>query len=230
MQGPEFPNIVFIHGAPGSLADYLKYFKDDELLKKVNLFSVDRIGYGHSGFGKSETSIKVQGEAINSIIENECKNKNIILVGHSYGGPIAIQMAMEFAAKYKGIILLAPALDPDNEKEIKLAQLPMYQPIRWLTPPALRVAADEKNSHVEELRKMLDNYNSIQIPVWHIHGTSDSLVPHENLEFSKRKISSHLLNAISLKKVDHFLPWSHYNLVVEKILKMAAMDSTHQID
>jgi pimeloyl-ACP methyl ester carboxylesterase len=220
---PELPNIVFIHGAPGSLADYLKYFKDEELIQKVNLISVDRFGYGNSEFGKSEASIKIQGEAINSIIENECNSKNIILVGHSYGGPIAIQMAMDFSARYKGIILLAPALDPDNEKEIKLAQLPMHQPIRWLTPPALRVAADEKNSHIEELRKILDNYNSIQLPVWHIHGTSDSLVPYENLEFSRRKISPDFLNVISLEKVDHFLPWSHYNLVVDKILKMTTL-------
>ncbi|MCG8310886.1 MAG: alpha/beta hydrolase [Cytophagales bacterium] len=219
---PGLPTVVFIHGAPGSLSDYSRYFGNEALFAKANLISVDRLGYGYSGFGKSETSIRLQGKAIHSIIRNECENSEIILVGHSYGGPVAIQMAMDFGDGYKAVILLAPALDPGHEKKIMLARLPAYQPIRWLTPPALRVAADEKNTHVAELKKMLGRYDLIKIPVCHIHGTSDSLVPYENVAFSRRTISPKWLETISLENVDHFLPWSHYDLVVDKILEIAS--------
>ncbi len=215
---PDLPFVIFIHGAPGSSADYLNYFRDETLTSQVNLIAVDRPGYGGSKFGHAVTSIKKQGEAIQSIINKVNTGSATILVGHSYGGPIAIQMAIDNPDAYSKIILLAPALDPDHEKEIKVAQLAMIQPLRWLTPPALRVAADEKITHVEELRKMVPHYHRINTPVCHIHGDKDSLVPYENLSFSRININSNVLETITLPNVDHFLPWSHYDLIVNKIL------------
>lgn len=213
------PFIVFIHGAPGSLSDYLSYFKNQKLISKANIISVDRLGYGYSGFGQSEISIKIQADAIHSIIEQECPSAPLI-VGHSYGGPIAISMAMNKPDSYSGLILLAPALDPENEKEISLAKIPSIKPISWLVPPALRVAADEKLTHVEELEKLINSYDLIKIPVCHIHGTVDSLVPYENLPFLRKKLDASILEAITLENVDHFLPWSHHDLIVDKILQM----------
>ena len=51
------PYVVFIHGAPGSLSDYRAFFKDEKLYRKANLMSIDRLGYGNSEYGSSETSI-----------------------------------------------------------------------------------------------------------------------------------------------------------------------------
>ena len=221
---PKKPFVVFIHGAPGSSADHLSYFRDEKLYGSVNILDVDRLGYGYSEFGHAETSLQKQAEAIQFIIEKTTNSKHIILVGHSFGGPIAVQMAMDFPDAYASLILLAPALDPDHEKQFKIGQLAMVQPTRWLTPPALRVAADEKFTHFDELKKMLPLYDRLKIPVIHIHGTKDSLVPYENLEFSKNHISSNLLQTISLENVDHFLPWTHHDFIVEKILKSASSD------
>jgi pimeloyl-ACP methyl ester carboxylesterase len=221
---PRLPYVVFIHGAPGSLSDYTAYFKDKKLYSKVNIISVDRLGYGNSEFGNSQTSLKVQAEAIQSLLAEVGKNNNYLIVGHSYGGPIAVHMAMDFPAAYIGLIMLAPALDPENEKEIKIASLAMNQPIRWLTPAALRVAADEKHTHVEELKKMMGKYDQIRIPVCHIHGTSDSLVPYKNVAFSEHNIAPEFLEIISLEKVDHFLPWSHHDLIVNTIIDYAARE------
>lgn len=216
------PYVVFIHGAPGSLSDYEAYFKDKKLYSKLNLLSIDRPGYGYSNFGNSETSIKRQSKTIHSAIEKICQNNQVIIVGHSYGGPIALRMAIDYPSAYKGLILLAPALDPENEKVIKLARIPMIQPFRWLTPPALKVAADEKNTHIEELQKMLGYYDQLKIPVCHIHGDEDSLVPYENLDFSIKHIPTEILETVTLEDADHFLPWSHHRLVVDKIIEMSA--------
>lgn len=221
---PHLPYVVFIHGAPGSSADYLEYFRDEELYSKVNIISVDRLGYGYSNFGNAQISIHKQAEAIQSIINKTHKSDDIILVGHSYGGPIVIKMAMEYPNAYKSLLLLAPALDPSHEKEFKIGQLAMINPTRWLTPPALRVAADEKFSHVDELNKMVTLYNQIKVPVVHAHGTKDSLVPYENLAFSERKIDTDLFNPISLDDADHFLPWSHHDLIVDTIIQMARVE------
>lgn len=215
------PYVIFIHGAPGSSADYYDYFRNEELYEKVNLISIDRLGYGYSDFGISQTSIQQQGEAIQSIIEKSCLSQHVILVGHSYGGPIAVRMAMDNPTSYKSLLLLAPALDPENEKVIKIARLANIKPTSWITPAALKVAADEKFSHSEELRKMIPLYKKIAIPVCHIHGTKDSLVPYENLDFSIKHFPKNIIEPVILDGEDHFLPWSQKELIVKKIIEGA---------
>lgn len=215
------PYVIFIHGAPGSSADYYDYFRNEALYEKVNLISVDRLGYGYSDFGNSQTSIQHQGEAIQSIIEKSCVSQKVILVGHSYGGPIAVRMAMDNPTAYKSLLLLAPALDPDNEKVIKIARLATMKPTSWITPAALKVAADEKFSHAEELKKMIPFYKKIAIPVCHIHGTKDSLVPYENLNFSIKHFPDNLIEPVTLNGEDHFLPWSQSDLIEKKIIEAA---------
>lgn len=215
------PYIVFIHGAPGSSADYYDYFRNEDLYTNFNMISVDRLGYGYSSFGNSETSIQKQGEAIQSIIEKHCSTNKVILLGHSFGGPIVVRMAMDYPNSYTGLLLLAPALDPENEQEIKLAYLAVNKPTSWLTPLALRVAADEKFAHSIELQKMIPLYDKIAIPVCHIHGTKDSLVPYENLNFSKKHFQSNLFEPIPLEGEDHFLPWTQEKLIVKKLLSLS---------
>lgn len=215
------PYVIFIHGAPGSSADYYDYFRNEELYEKVNLISIDRLGYGYSDFGNSQTSIQRQGEAIQSIIEKSCLSQQIILVGHSYGGPIAVRMAMDNPSSYKSLLLLAPALDPENEKVIKIARLAHMKPTSWITPAALKVAADEKFLHTEELKKMIFLYNKVAIPVCHIHGTKDSLVPFENLDFSIKNFPKNLIEPVILYGEDHFLPWTREELIVKKIIEAA---------
>ncbi len=215
------PYVIFIHGAPGSSADYYDYFRNEELYENVNLISIDRLGYGYSDFGNSQTSIQQQGEAIQSIIEKSCLSQQVILVGHSYGGPIAVRMAMDNPTSYKSLLLLAPALDPENEKVIKIARLANIKPTSWITPAALKVAADEKFSHIEELKKMIPFYKKIEIPVCHIHGTKDSLVPYENLDFSIKHFQKNLIEPVILDGEDHFLPWTQKELIVKKIIEAA---------
>lgn len=215
----DLPYVMFIHGAPGSSADYLNYFKDERLNKKINLISVDRPGYGYSNYGLAETSIQKQAAAIHMVAERECHNTRVVLVGHSYGGPIALRMAADFPKSYHAVVLLAPAIDPKNEKKIKIAALGANKFSGWLIPPAMQVAAHEKITHVQELKKLEPLIKNIQIPVYLIHGTNDSLVPFENVAFARNHLSDNILNIMPLQNVDHFLPWSHHDLVVDKILE-----------
>lgn len=214
------PYVVFIHGAPGSLIDYLDFFKDDKLTTHFNLLSIDRLGYGYSEFGQSETSMKKQASALMQVVDSVRKNNKVILVGHSYGGPIALMMEASFPQTFESILLLAPAIDPENEKEIRIAGLGVNPLTSWVVPPALRVAADEKTTHVAELKKLEPMLRNINIPICHIHGTKDSLVPYENVAFSEKHFKNDILEIVTLEKVDHFLPWSHHELIVNKLLQM----------
>ncbi len=93
------PTIIFVHGAPGSLDNYYKYLQDVDLQEKANLVAVDRLGYGYSEFGKTETSIAKQADVINFIANKYTENK-IILMSWSFGGPIIGKMAIDNPSIY----------------------------------------------------------------------------------------------------------------------------------
>src|SRR6476620_10811132 len=45
--------LFFVHGSPGSWDAYKDYLKDSLLLSKYRMIAIDRIGFGHSNFGKA---------------------------------------------------------------------------------------------------------------------------------------------------------------------------------
>jgi len=210
--------IFFIHGAPGASDNYYDYLQDTVLLKKANLYSIDRPGYGYSNFGKSETSIETQTKVVAELIDS-LPEQNVIVLGHSYGGPIAAYSSL-FSSKIKSVLMLAPAIDPENEKIFWIAKFGKWKLTKWSVPGAMAVAGDEKFSHIEELDKLKDRWKQIKVPVIHVHGTKDIIVPFENLQFSVEQFNPQYLDTIVLKNENHFLPWSHYDFVKKQLLQL----------
>ena len=81
------PNLIFIHGSPGSGMDYKKYLFDSDLNSKVNMIAYDRVGYGINNLGEIG-SIGDEVDFLNSLVDT-MDISNTILFGYSYGGPIA---------------------------------------------------------------------------------------------------------------------------------------------
>jgi len=210
------PTLLFIHGAPGASDNFFNYLKDDDLIKKANLISVDRLGYGYSDYGNAETSIEKQAESIYSIIKKHQLN-NVVLVGWSYGVPIAAKMAFKHS-EIKHSVLIAGAVSPEDEKYFGIAKLVRWKLTKWMFSKALKVSDDEKMTHVAELTKMLNDWESIKTPITYYHGTKDRIVPHKNLEFITSKVNDSLLNAITIKDANHFLLFKKYNLIKNELL------------
>jgi len=215
----EKPLLVFVHGAPGSSDNYYQFMEDPELYSHLRMISIDRPGYGYSNFGKSMTSIEQQAGILNSIIKKHHNHQQVILVGHSFGGPIVAKAALLEPQNIHSVIMLAPAIDPEHEKIFKIAYLGYKAPFRWITPKSWKVAADEKFTHIEELKKMLPEWSHLKTPIIHIHGDKDRLVPYENLAFSKKMIDPSFLQVIGLEGEDHFLPWSQKALIKQTVLQ-----------
>ena len=116
-------------------------------------------------------------------------------------------------------MMLAPAIDPENEKIFWIAKFAKWKLTKWMVPGAMGVAGDEKFTHIEELEKIKDVWKTINTPVLHIHGTKDIIVPFENLDFSVRSFNPQYLDTIVLEKVNHFIPWKQYDLVHEQLVK-----------
>jgi pimeloyl-ACP methyl ester carboxylesterase len=200
---PTAPMVVFIHGAPGNLKAFLSFLKDSTLLEKARLIAVDRPGYGGSGFGKTEISVEKQAAMILPILQSNQNEQLPILVGHSYGGTLAVRLAMDYPDKVGSLILAGPAVDPENEKKFWVNKPADWKAIRWMLPKAIRVSNDEKLSHVEELQKMKPFWEKVTAPTTIIHGENDGIVPFANGLFAQKMLVNAKVDTIFRKKMGH---------------------------
>ena len=210
--------VLFVHGAPGSGDAFYSYLKNPSLLEKAALITYDRPGYGYSGLGKAMTSVEAQAKILAEIIEDNNLH-HVILVGHSYGGPIAVYASL-LSERIKGILLLAPAMDPEHEKYFWIGNFARWKLTRWTIPASWIVSADEKYTHEAELRKLTSVWKEVKVPVVCLQGDKDRLVPYENLAFCEQHFNPDYFTGITLEKEDHFIPWTREALVTREILKL----------
>ena len=213
------PMVFFVHGAPGSYDNFKNFLKDSTLMSNARLVSVDRPGYGKSGKKESEPSIEKQAQALLDVLKANDTGKGVILVGHSYGGPIIARMAMEAPELIDALVMAAPAIDPENEKIFFVSRKFFWAIFKWITPRPLKIANDEKMAHVEELKKMLPLWDRITMPVTFIHGEKDGLVPFENVAFGKKVITNTEVDYVTKKKMGHLIPWRNPELIFDAIYK-----------
>ena len=218
------PILLFIHGAPGNLDNFKAYLADYDLKTRFRLISMDRLGYGGSDYGKSETDILTQARSAEKIL-NQYQGSKAIVAGYSYGGPIAGKLASIRPDLINGLVLIAPLNDPYNEPMKWYSKLSNTKFIRYFMPGLINVASDEKMTHAQELRKIEDDWKSIECPVLYIHGNEDGLAPfEENLTFSKNEIDSVLLKIDPKRDMGHMLIWENARYIKDRILEFAAVN------
>lgn len=208
--------VVFVHGSPGSWNAFIDYFKADSLLSSADFVSVDRAGFGLSGFGEAETSIEVQAKQIKAVTD-QFNHSKILLVGHSLGGPVIARMAMDYPNAFDGLILVAPSIDPNLEEKYWYQRAIDSRVGGWLTPKEFEVSNDEILPLKGELELMLPLWDKIQIPSIVIQGTNDRLVPKGNADFAKAMLPDSLVEIRLLEGVNHFVPWNHPSEIIKAI-------------
>lgn len=211
------PTLLFIHGAPGASKDFFSYLEDTDL-NNTNLITVDRLGYGYSDYGNAEISIEKQAESIYSIINNY-KLCNVVLISWSFGVPIAAKMAYNYP-EIKHNVMIAGAISPNDEKFFSIAKVLRWKLTKWMFSKALKVSDNEKMSHVDELTKMVNDWEAIKSPITYYHGTKDRIVPYKNIDFITSKVKDSMLNAITVKDANHFILIKHYGMVKKELLRV----------
>lgn len=216
------PVLLFIHGSPSSLSIYQQHYADTTFRRLFHVMAVDRPGYGYSGFGRPEPSIKKQAEMIRPLLDSLYQlRRPVILVGSSYGSSIACRITMDHPALVDGLVLIAPSLAPGEEKVYGISPAIESPVVRWMVPRMFKSANTEKLAHYEELKQMLPYWKNIRIPVMYIQGEKDELIYTSNAAFARK----HLVNAPYLdftffKGRPHFIPFSEKKAIKKKILQM----------
>jgi pimeloyl-ACP methyl ester carboxylesterase len=216
------PLIVFVHGSPGSLSAFIDFMDDTLLLKHAQLVSVDRAGFGASNYGEGEKSLTKQAAYIKPLLEKYKSNQPVILVGHSLGGPVIARMAMDYQPLVDGLVIVAGSIDPELEPNETWFRAPLATPfLSWIMPRSFRASNYEIYKLKPELQEMLPLWKNITCPVVVIQGGKDSLVDPANADFAKKMIvNSSDLEFVIKEDMDHFVPWSHPELIRDAILKI----------
>ncbi len=209
-------NLVFFHGSPSSLSAWDGYLLDSTLRRNATMYAIDRPGYGYSNFGSAMTSIEQQADIMDALIDNY-KLTNVIVIGSSYGGPLAARIGY-LNNRVKAIMLISPAIDPNNEKDIWASRFTRWKITRWIVPTSYRVAGDEKELHAQELGFIEDDWSKMNKRVYHLHGTTDDIVPYINVEFSKQNFQN--VEIITFENKGHEIAWKNPELIIPYILKL----------
>ncbi len=219
-QNEKAPLIAFVHGSPGSLADFKTYLADPELNKIATIVSIDRLGFGYSDFGATEPSLSVQAKSVASILAQFHNNK-IILVGYSLGGPVVAKTAMDFPELIDATLLIAPSISPELEPSTGWRKIADWKIIQSMTPPALRVCNQEIIPLKTELEILKEGWENLEIPVTVIQGEKDKLVPKGNADFAKKMLTNS--PSVDMKMIangNHFILWTETEVIKNAILEL----------
>jgi pimeloyl-ACP methyl ester carboxylesterase len=216
------PLLVFVHGAPGAWYGFLNLMDDTLLQQNYKLVAIDRLGYGKSNYGKAETSTEVQALALKEIIDKENTSvKKIVLLGRSYGAPIAAWFSINHPEETERLFLVSPVIDPQKEKFYWFSGIGKWKPIQWMLPKMLNVATKEKYAHPQEMKLMLPKWNKLYIPTYVIMGENDKIADTSNYSFAKWHLNNCESFFYKLKNTGHLVTYEQpeliRNLLLEKL-------------
>ena len=100
--------VVLVHGNPGSGQDWTRVFGPLAALHRVIAF--DRPGHGRSERPKHiDATVEVQARLLHDALK-QLHVERPIVVGHSWGGALALVYAINYPTEVSGIVLVAPAV------------------------------------------------------------------------------------------------------------------------
>jgi pimeloyl-ACP methyl ester carboxylesterase len=219
-RGPDTPLVVFIHGSPGDWRGWADYLVDPELTQRAELVAVDRPGFGGSGAGAVERSLEQQARDISPLLDKVTGGRRVVLVGHSFGGPLAARLAMDNGSKVTDLVILAGSIDPAMEHTAWYQYPADWPPITWMLPDVLLVTNREIRALKDELVAMLPLWPRVTQRVTVMQGGKDDLVPPENADFAQKMLThATSVNIVRIPEMNHFLPWTRYGQVKAVILE-----------
>lgn len=203
------PTLVFIHGSPGTWMHYMKFMWDSSIRKKFRIVAVDRPGFGFSSFGKA-MHLQEQSNMILPVLEKLKTNKPMFLVGHSMGGPVAVKMAADNPTIFKTLVIVAGAIDINQESKETWRKIMNVKPFYWALPGAFGPSNTELLYLKKDLIPLQNDFAKITCHVLFVHGDKDTWVPIQNIAYGK-KMMTHAasISSDTLHGADHQIPWKN---------------------
>lgn len=190
-------DLVYLHGWGQNIEMMVPIAKP--FIKKYNILIIDLPGFGSSDEPNEVWTIYDYAECVNYILK-ELKMKDPIIIGHSFGGKIALCYALKY--KTKKLVLLASPYRKNIKKDtMKMKAYKALKKVPGLNKLENVVkkyvgSTDYKNASVM-MRKVLvthvnldltEELKNIKCPTLLIWGTNDQAVPFEDAKVLEKII------------------------------------------
>ncbi|MEM9225961.1 MAG: alpha/beta hydrolase [Pseudomonadota bacterium] len=105
--GTDGPVVVMIHGASANAREF-EWSLAPRLADTHRVYMVDRPGHGHSERPKDAETLAVQAAQIAGALRLLAPDEKAVIVGHSFGGAVALRVALDHPDLVDSLVLLAP--------------------------------------------------------------------------------------------------------------------------
>ena len=227
--------VLFIHGIGNSSTSW-----DDvinALPHDINCISIDLLGFGNSPRPSwAQYDAKTQARSVMTTFLKLRRIGPVIVVGHSLGSLVGIEIAKRYPLLVSSLILCSPPLYQADSLTLRLMpnrdklrkdvyRLAKKYPQRFvaisaiarkynLTNKAFNLSRDNVNTYMNALEATIINQNSLedasrlQQPITIIHGKLDPVVIPRNLKIlTKRNPNTQIIDIIAAHEVrGRFIP------------------------
>lgn len=208
--------IVFLHGTPGDWKAWADYLRDPELQKRATLIAVDRPGFGDSDPGRMAPTMAEQSRLLAPLLQSAAGGT--VLVGHSLGGPIAAQLAMDHPAEVRAAVLVAPSIDPNTEQPRWYNWLMTFRLVQWIAPTEFAWSNQEIMPLVDGLNAQTARWKDLRMPITVVQGAKDELVDPRTAAYAERVLPKPNGKVVVVPDQGHFVLWKRPDLVVHEII------------
>lgn len=211
--------VILIHGAPTDSSSWDTLREHLGELRDVEFIAVDRLGYGNSTHD-TVASLHEHAASLATFIEGA--SLPVILVGHSYGGPVALRTACEHPDKVAGVVLVAGACDAYmNDAQWFRKAVNALEPLAhetWITANRELLALTDENRTIEPMLAR------IACPVTVLHGTWDPVCPYEGTTsyLTSRLSNAQQVTITPITRTGHNIHQSHPEVVAKAIAEQVS--------
>ena len=105
--GDTGPAVLLLHGASANAREY-SWSLIPRLSSTHRLFSLDRPGHGYSDRPEAAHQLAVQAAQAAHALKALAPGERVSVVGHSFGGAVALRLALDYPELVSNLVLLAP--------------------------------------------------------------------------------------------------------------------------
>jgi pimeloyl-ACP methyl ester carboxylesterase len=207
--------VVLIHGNPGSCQDWSRLYVP--ISSRYRAIAFDRPGHGHSDRPNHRPiTVEVQAEMLHAAL-TQLKVERPIMVGHSWGGALALVYALNFPNEISGVALLAPAVYESDDGVSFLSKLPgwpvigdvlnfLFTPLlgAWLVRTDIAKAFAPDPVPKKYLRHVLNEWTRPKKVKW--YSVDDALLNESLPRFADRYLEINVPVAIVTGDSDQIVP------------------------
>lgn len=208
------PMLLLIHGSPGSWDAWVSMLTETSLLNNYFAVVIDRAGYAQTTL-EGKYSLKEQSDFLKPIMDKYCDE--CIIAGHSYGGGLAMQTALDYQDRIKGVVTIAGTVAAPFQKLKFYNYAIHYSPIKWIIADDFSTSNREMWELEDGLVKMNERLASFSKKAAIIQGNEDMLVDHQSATFLEKELTNAEVKLIVKDDMNHFVIWSDQNLILQAL-------------